>query len=231
MKHPPGKVLIVEDDPVIRMVLEDNLALSGYQIEQARDGEEAWVALSRSLPDLVLLDLMLPGIDGLELCRRLRQQGATVPVLMLTAKGGDDDVIEGLAIGADDYVTKPFNIDVVVARVASLLRRGSIRASQHAAFDFGPNRIEFESRKFFQNDLEVELTHKEFGLMEFFVRNLGCAITRDQILNAVWGHDLIVTDRSVDRCITTLRKKIERDPRCPEFITTVRNIGYRFEVR
>jgi DNA-binding response OmpR family regulator len=173
----------------------------------------------------LLLDLMLPKVNGFEVCRVARSRKLEMPIIMLTARGQEEDIVRGLELGADDYVTKPFSIRELLARVKAFLRR----QTPSTVYQFGDNRLDLAAHKLFRKSREVELTAKEFRLLEFFVRHPGRAFTRDSILNAVWGNEVIVTDRSVDRCITTLRAKIEADPRNPGFIKTVRDIGYRFE--
>jgi DNA-binding response OmpR family regulator len=177
-------------------------------------------------PDLLLLDLMLPKVNGYEICRTARARQLDMPIIMLTAKGQEDDIVRGLELGADDYVTKPFGIRELLARVKAFLRR---QGPEAAGYEFGDCRLDLTAHKLFKKGIEIELTAKEFRLLEFFVKRAGRALTRDGILAAVWGDEVIVTDRSVDRCVTTLRGKIEPDPRNPRFIQTIRDIGYRFE--
>jgi DNA-binding response OmpR family regulator len=172
---------------------------------------------------------MLPRVNGFDVCRRLRKEGLTTPIIMLTAKSQESDVVLGLNLGADDYVPKPFSVDVLLARANACLRRH--RAPPAEVFEFGECRLDTSAHKLFRHGREIELTPKEFGLLEFFARNAGRALTREKILDAVWGEDLIVTQRSVDRCINTLRNKIEKDPEQPIYIRTIRDVGYRFEVR
>jgi DNA-binding response OmpR family regulator len=178
-------------------------------------------------PDLLVLDIMLPKLNGYELCRTLRAKRLEMPIIMLTAKGQEEDIIRGLELGADDYVTKPFSIRELLARAKAFLRRREGVAS--AVFQFGDCKLDFAAHKLFRNDSEISLTAKEFRLLEFFAKRLGRALTRDQILDAVWGNDIIVNDRSVDRCVSTLRAKIESEPRHPRYIRSIRDIGYRFE--
>jgi DNA-binding response OmpR family regulator len=220
------KILIVEDDPVLLRGLRDNLEACGYTVRAAKDGQQGFEALLREAPDLMLLDLMLPKLDGYEICRRARERQLTLPIIMLTARGQEDDIVRGLELGADDYVTKPFSIRELLARVRAFLRR---QGSEPAACQFGQCRLDPAAHKLFRQGREVELTAKEFRLLEFFLQRRGRALTRDTILDGVWGRGVFVTDRSVDRCVTTLRAKIEPDPRNPRFIRTIRDIGYRFE--
>jgi len=220
-------VLIVEDDATLLRGLKDNFETQGYQVRTASDGQKGLEALLHDPPDLVLLDLMLPKVNGYEICRRARSAQLDLPIIMLTAKGQEDDIIRGLDLGADDYVTKPFSIRELIARVKAFLRR---KPSEMATFEFGGCRLDLTAHKLFRRGAEVPLTAKEFRLLEFFMKRAGRALTRDCILDAVWGQEVMVTDRSVDRCVTTLRSKIEPDPRNPTFVKTIRDIGYRFEL-
>jgi DNA-binding response OmpR family regulator len=170
---------------------------------------------------------MLPKMNGYEICRAVRAKQLEMPIIMLTAKGQEEDIVRGLELGADDYVTKPFSIRELLARAKAFLRRR--RGAPSDVFQFGDCQMDLTACKVLKNGREVPLTAKEFRLLEFFVRHPGRAFTRDQILDAVWGNEIIVNDRSVDRCITTLRTKIEPDPHHPTYIQTIRDIGYRFE--
>jgi DNA-binding response OmpR family regulator len=221
------RILIVEDDPALLRGLKDNFETQGYQVRTANDGQKALDALAKEPPDLLLLDLMLPKVNGYEICKSVRARQLDLPIIMLTAKGQEDDIVRGLELGADDYVTKPFSIRELLARVKAFLRR---QAAVDDAMAFGEFLLDRTAHKLFRRGVEVELTSKEFRLLEFFVQRAGRALTRDGILDAVWGNDVIVTDRSVDRCITTLRSKIESDPHNPVFVRTIRDIGYRFEM-
>lgn len=222
----PRSILVIEDDPALLRGLQDNFAAQGYRVRTAADGRRGLDALLAEPPDLVVLDLMLPSLSGYEICRTARARGLAVPIIMLTAKGQEEDIVRGLELGADDYVTKPFGIRELLARVKAFLRR---QGGETAVLAFADYRLDLTAHKLFQGGAEVALTTKEFRLLEFFVRRAGRALTRDTILDAVWGDEAIVTDRSVDRCVTTLRGKIEPDPRAPRFIHTIRDVGYRFE--
>jgi DNA-binding response OmpR family regulator len=224
---PAAKILIVEDEPVLLRGLKDNFESRGYHVETAADGERGLNLALASQPDLILLDLMLPKVNGYEICRAVRERGLDMPIVILTAKGQEEDVILGLNLGADDYVTKPFRIRELVARVNAFLRR---RATGPAAvIQFGEFRLDTAAHRLFRGETDVPLTAKEFRLLEHLASRPGRALTRDGILDAVWGNSVIVTPRSVDRCVVTLRSKIEPDPRNPVFLQTVRDIGYRFE--
>ena len=222
------RILIIEDDPTLRRGLKDNFASRGYHVATAPDGEAGLRDALESDPDLLILDIMLPGINGYEVCRAVREQDRSMPIIMLTAKGQEEDIVRGLDLGADDYVTKPFSIAELLARTRAFLRRAS--ADPDEIHCFGNCELDLTGRRLLRGGVEVELTPKEFGLLEFLVRNAGRALTRDRILSAVWGSGVLVTTRSVDRCVSTLRGKIEPDPRYPTYLQTIRDIGYRFEM-
>jgi DNA-binding response OmpR family regulator len=224
---PSGRILIIEDEPALMRGLKDTFTSKGFDVSTAADGEAGLRQALGSSPDLILLDLMLPRVNGYEICRAVRESGLEVPIVMLTAKGQEEDIILGLNLGADDYVTKPFRIAELVARVNAFLRRN--RSRRITSCRFGEFELDLSSHKLFHRNEEVELTAKEFRLLGYFASRAGCALTRDDILNAVWGHSVIVTPRSIDRCVATLRAKIEADSRCPVYIQTIRDVGYRFE--
>lgn len=222
-----SSVLIIEDDPALLRGLKDNFEAQRYRVQVARDGREGLSAAFENPPDLLVLDIMLPKLNGYEICRALRAKRLEMPIIMLTAKGQEEDIVRGLELGADDYVTKPFSVRELLARAKAFLRRREPGAS--TVFTFGDCTLDFAAHKLFKRGKEVPLTAKEFRLLEFFTKRPGRALTRDQILDGVWGNAIIVNDRSVDRCVTTLRAKIEPDPRKPCHIQTIRDIGYRFE--
>jgi len=224
--HTPS-VLIIDDDPALLRGLKDNFESQDYCVHLARDGREGLSAALANPPDLLLLDIMLPKMNGYEICRAVRAKQLEMPIIMLTAKGQEEDIVRGLELGADDYVTKPFSIRELLARAKAFLRRR--HAVSSTVFQFGDCKLDRTAHKVFRNDKEVPLTAKEFRLLEFFAQRPGRALTRDQILDGVWGNDIVVNDRSVDRCVTTLRAKIESDPHHPVCIQTIRDIGYRFE--
>ncbi len=222
------KVLIIEDDPTMLRGLKDNFRFKGYHVIAVEDGREGLEAALREDPDLIVLDIMLPHMDGYQVCSALRSKGREMPVIMLTAKGNEADIIRGLNVGANDYMTKPFSIKELLARAQGLLDRG--RRDLPDIVQFGECTFNFSSHKLFRDGGELTLTPKEGGLLKFFIRNAGRALTREIIMDNVWGRDLIVTPRSVDRCINTLRNKVEPDPPQPSYIKTIRDIGYRFEL-
>jgi DNA-binding response OmpR family regulator len=222
-----SRILIVEDEPALMRGLKDTFAGQGCHVLEAHDGEAGLRLALSALPDLVLLDIMLPKVNGYEICRAIREHGLDVPIIMLTAKGQEEDIVLGLNLGADDYVTKPFKVRELVARANAFLRRR--RTGQESVTRFGDFELNLASHKLFRAGREVELTAKEFRLLAYFASRPGRALSRSDILNAVWGNSVIVTNRSVDRCVTTLRSKIEPDPHNPTYVQTIRDIGYRFE--
>ncbi|MCP4378153.1 MAG: response regulator transcription factor [bacterium] len=220
-------VLIIEDDPALLRGLADNFKFEGYTVRTANDGEKGLCEALDSGINLILLDIMLPKVNGYEICRRIRAEGLDTPIIMLTAKGQESDILLGLNLGADDYVTKPFSIRELLARANAFLRRQ--RTAKPDIYRFGDCVLDISADRLTRDSVEVTLTPKESGLLKFLAANTGRALTRDEILRRVWGYDVFVTARSIDRCINTLRKKIEPNPASPTFIKTIREIGYRFE--
>jgi DNA-binding response OmpR family regulator len=220
-------ILIVEDDPTMLRGLKDNFEFKGYRVLTAPDGEEGLNAALNEKPDLIILDIMLPKINGYEVCRLIRKEELDMPIIMLTAKGEESDIVLGLNLGADDYVTKPFSIKELLARAAAFLRRS--KQTEQDVYEFADFRLDIPAVKLTRKDEEIKLSPKEFKLLELFLKKPGRALTRDDILNAVWGYDCYVGPRSIDRFVTTLRNKIEPDPHNPIFIHTIREIGYKFE--
>ncbi|MHC4418344.1 MAG: response regulator transcription factor [Planctomycetota bacterium] len=220
-------VLIIEDDATMLRGLKDNFEFKGYKVITATDGEAGLKAALDAKPDLIVLDIMLPKINGYEVCRLIRKEKLEMPIIMLTAKGEESDIVLGLNLGADDYVTKPFSIRELLARAAAFLRHS--REGEQEVYEFADYRLDIVARKLTCSGKEIALSPKEFRLLEFFVKKAGRALTRDEILNAVWGYDCVVTPRSIDRFVTTLRNKIEPNPHRPKFIRTIREVGYKFE--
>jgi DNA-binding response OmpR family regulator len=223
------KILVVDDEATLVATLKYNLERENFEVITANDGGTA-VDIARSgRPDLVVLDLMLPGMDGLEVCRVLRKE-TSVPILMLTAKGAEVDKVVGLEVGADDYVTKPFGMRELVARVKALLRRSDVRpGADSEVFASGDLRIDMARRQAFKEDAPLPLKPKELQLLGFFVRNRGRAFTREQLLSQIWGYDYAGDTRTVDVHVRWLRQKIEDQPDSPSRLVTVRGTGYRFE--
>ncbi len=221
-------ILIIEDDATMLRGLKDNFEFKGYSVLTASDGEEGLNTSLNKKPDLIILDIMLPKINGYEICRLLRKENLDMPIIMLTAKGEESDIVLGLNLGADDYVTKPFSIKELLARVAAFLRRKE--QTEQDIYEFGQYRLDIPARKFTYKENEINLSPKEFRLLEVFLKRQGRALTRDEILNTVWGYNTFINPRGIDRFITTLRNKIEPDPHNPRFIHTIREIGYKFEI-
>jgi DNA-binding response OmpR family regulator len=225
---PAPRILIVEDDATLLRGLSDNFCEAGFEVLSAVDGQAGLAQVLASPPDMLLLDIMLPHLNGYDLCQRVRRAGLDLPILMLTAKGQEEDIVRGLELGADDYVTKPFGIRELLARVKRLLdRHGAELAEQLAIGDLLLDRA---SHKLTRDGSEIPLTTKEYRLLEFLVTHPDRALSRRQIMDNVWGRTLIVSGRSVDRCVATLRSKIEPQPSQPRFIHTIRDVGYRFEM-
>lgn len=219
--------LIIEDDSTMLRGLKDNFELKGYRVSTARDGEQGLAAALTENPDLVILDIMLPKINGYEICGRVRQKKLDMPVIMLSAKDRETDVVRGLNVGADDYVTKPFSIRELLARAQALMRRRV--ADDPAVYDFGNCRLDTMTETLTRDGRQIELTPGQCKMLTLFLRRAGCILTRDEIRDAVWGYSRFVTRRDIDYAVTALRDKIEPDPLNPAFIRTVNGTGYRFE--
>ena len=229
----PQKILVVEDEPDIRKLVQYNLTQERFIVLEAEDGEQALKLLQRERPNLVILDLMLPGVSGMELCKLLKQRSETakLPILMLTAKAGEADRIVGLEMGADDYLAKPFSPREMVARVRAILRRSEAKPGIEsvATYEKDSLKIDFSTYEVFVRGKPVKLTLKEFELLGFLVQNPNRVLNRDQLLDRVWGGQTFVTPRTVDVHIRRLRKAVEKDDRKPKWILTVRGVGYKFD--
>jgi phosphate regulon transcriptional regulator PhoB len=227
------KILVVEDEPDISKLVSYNLAQERFKVLTAEDGEQALQVIQREKPNLVVLDLMLPGLSGMEICKILRNRPETakLPILMLTAKAGEADRIVGLEMGADDYLAKPFSPREMVARVRAILRRANIAASADGptAYDKGGLKIDFTTYEVIVRGKAAKLTLKEFELLRFLVQNPNRVLSRDQLLDRVWGGETYVTPRTVDVHIRRLRKAIEKDDSKPKWILTLRGVGYKFD--
>lgn len=223
-----SKILIVDDEPDMVLGLRDNFELEGYEVVTARDGEEGLKRALREKPDLILLDLMMPKMSGLEVCRELRRSGFQAPVLMLTARGQEIDKVLGLEVGADDYVTKPFGLSELLARVRAHLRRANNQLSELQNYAFADVEINFVKHLITKAGKNVELSPRELELLKFFVVHRGETVTRDQLLDSVWGLDAMTYTRTVDNHVARLRQKIEDDPENPRFILTIHRVGYKF---
>jgi two-component system alkaline phosphatase synthesis response regulator PhoP len=229
-----NKVLVVDDEQSIVTLLEYNLDKAGFEVVTAMDGEEGKRLAETESPDIIILDLMLPKMDGMDVCKQLRQEKVMTPILMLTAKDEELDKILGLELGADDYMVKPFSPREVIARVKAILRRTQVQAENPVEENndqvvLGQLTISPEKYEAYRNGELLELTLKEFELLLFLVKNRGRVLTRDQLLSAVWNYDFAGDTRIVDVHISHLREKIEEDTKRPVYIKTVRGLGYKFE--
>ncbi len=221
-------VLVVEDDPALLGGLADQLGDEGYEVLTASDGATGYRLATERKPDLILLDLMLPKLSGWEICRKLRAESIRSPILMLTARGEETDRILGLDLGADDYVTKPFSVRELLARVRALLRRAQPATTLLDELRFDDVVVDFRSYEASKGGRPVEMTRKEFCVLRRLAARPGEVVTRDELLNEVWGHDTHVTTRTVDNHIASLRTKLERDPAQPRHFKTVHGVGYKF---
>jgi two-component system alkaline phosphatase synthesis response regulator PhoP len=223
-----ARILVVEDEPGIALGLEDDLRTEGYEVEVAVDGAAAASRARETAFDLILLDIMLPGRDGFDICRELRRAGLRMPILMLTAKTQEAEKVMALELGADDYVTKPFGTKELRARVKALLRRAS-DSTNAPCYRFGDVELNVSRGEMRRNGTPVELTATEFRLITYLVRSSGRVLSREQLLDAVWGAGTFASDRIVDNHIANLRKKIEADTANPRYLKNVRGLGYRFD--
>lgn len=222
------KILIIEDEESILMALEDNLRLEGYEVSGAKEGLEGLSLAKEQEYDLVILDIMLPKMDGFEVCKQLRKDGITTPILMLTAKSQEIDTVLGLELGADDYVTKPYSPRELLARVRALLRRAKQPQQEVELYMFGDIEVDFKKYEAKKNGRPIYLTALEFSLLHFLIKHKDQVVHRDSILDEVWGDDVFVQPRTIDKHIADLRKKIEDDPSNPKYILGVRGVGYKF---
>lgn len=223
------KILVIEDEEDLLRGLEINLRQEGYQVVKATRGDEAVGTAIRENPHLVILDVMLPGKSGLDVCRELRQKGFDAPIIMLTAKGEEIDRVVGLEIGADDYVTKPFSVRELLARIRVRLRRQPARKTDKLArYRFGDVEIDFEKYRATRKGKPIEMTPREFDVLQLLIRSRGEVVTRDRMLDEVWGYEVYPTTRTVDNHIMKLRQKLEQDASKPRFILSVYGEGYKF---
>ena len=223
-----SKVLIIEDDESMAVALRDGFESEGYTVSVARDGAVGLRMAIEQTPDAIVLDVMLPKLSGLDVCKQIRAQGNGVPILMLTARGQEIDKVLGLKLGADDYVTKPFGFMELIARVEALLRRGTRRDTNVASYRFGEVAVDFRKGDATRSGQALDLSARELKLLRFFVEHRGEIATRDQLLQAVWGYSSAPLTRTVDMHIAKLRKKIEETPNDPRWIVTVHRAGYKF---
>lgn len=223
------RILVVEDEEALLMTLSDRLASEGYKVDCARDGEEGLNRASSGDYDLITLDLMLPKKSGFDVCRDLRQRGITTPVLMLTARGQTVDKVVGLKLGADDYLTKPFESIELLARIEALLRRShASQPTSNAIHGFGQIRVDLRGTQVTRNGKLVNLSAREFQLLKYFVEHQNATVSREDILRDVWGYSTETFTRTVDVHVASLRQKIEKSPKSPQMILTVAGLGYKF---
>ena len=222
-------ILLVEDEEALRMTVGDRLQNEGYIVEYAATGEEGFEKATQLPFDLVILDLMLPGKNGFSVCKEIRQAGLITPVLMLTARGQTKDKVNGLKIGADDYVTKPFDMLELLARVEALLRRAPSRPLAPGVHQFGTIRIDLRGTEATRDGKSLDLSAREFQLLRYFVEHRGATISRDELLREVWGYSAETFTRTVDVHVASLRQKLENDPKQPKMILTVQGLGYKFK--
>jgi DNA-binding response OmpR family regulator len=222
------KVLIIEDNSAMLRGLKDNFELKGYGVKTAQDGEQGLNAALTEEPDLIILDIMLPKINGYEICSEVRKKNLDMPIIMLTAKDQESDIILGLNLGADDYVTKPFSIKELLARSEAFMRRRG--EEEPEVYEFDNYRLDTIAGTLIRDGKEVELTPGEFKMLHLFLRRAGCTLTSDEVRNAVWGYSRFITLQDIDQAVIALRNKIEPDPNNPTFIHTVEVIGYKFKL-
>jgi two-component system alkaline phosphatase synthesis response regulator PhoP len=230
------RILIIEEDDAIMVDLKNLLRNEGYEIRSLKSGQEGYQAAKTSDPDLIILDLTLPGMSGLEICKRLRDEGMKIPVIMLTAKVEESDKVLALELGADDYVTKPFSIRELIARVRAHLRREEVatasgKETMTDVFSFGEVVVNFKRHEVIKAGERQGLTNREFLLLDYFIRHRGELLTRDRLLKDIWGYKAHPTTRTLDTHIRSLRKHVEPDPDKPRYIKTVHGVGYLFELQ
>lgn len=225
------RILIIEDDKAILSGLERNLRYEGFEVVSAVDGEDGLEKAFDGDQDLIILDIMLPKVSGFEICRLLKQKKITTPVIILSAKGQEADKVKGLDLGADDYISKPFSVRELIARVNAVLRRKRRDEDLYETFTFGNVEVNFRGQSVKRRNRRIDMSAREFRLLKFLVESAGKVLDRNSILNHVWGYDYYGTARTVDNFINRLRQKIEDDPNNPKFILTVFGVGYKFEAQ
>ncbi|MPY87335.1 MAG: response regulator [Luteitalea sp.] len=225
------RILLIEDEPGLVLTLSDRLAREGYAVQAAQDGEAGLAKAAAEPFDLILLDVMLPRRNGLDVCRDLRQRGVETPIIMLTARGQVVDKVVGLKLGADDYLTKPFETIELLARIEARLRRAPAQAATTAeadAYQFGDIRVDFRSAEGYRGKERLDFFAREYQLLRYFIEHRGATLSRDQLLNDVWGYDATPSTRTVDVHVAWLRQKIEPNPRHPRYLLTIHGLGYKF---
>ena len=223
-----SRILVVEDDPAILRGLADNLRFESYEVLTAADGESACSLIREHKPDLIILDLMLPRLSGYEVCRKVRAEGVKTPIVMLTARSEEADRVLGLDLGADDYVTKPFSVRELMARVRAILRRAQPTDAPVDHLQFDDVQVDFRRYEAHKANVALEMTRKEFGILRYLASKAGEVVTRDELLNEVWGYEATPTTRTVDNHIVSLRAKLERHPSQPRHLLTMHGVGYKW---
>ena len=223
-----SRILVIEDDLAILQGVRDNLAYDGYEVLTATDGEAGYRLMREETPDLVILDLMLPRMNGYELCRRVRDEGITTPILMLTARGEEMDRVLGLDLGADDYVTKPFSVPELLARIRAILRRTQSPSALPDTLRFGDVEVDFQRYEARKAGQPVQMSRKEFGVLRCLASREGEVVTREELLDEVWGYDHYPSTRTIDNHIASLRAKVEEDASNPRYLLTMHGVGYKF---
>ncbi len=223
----PQRILVIEDEPGIRTAIKDELEFEGFQGDLAEDGPSGLAAILRGSADLIVLDLMLPGRNGFQICEEVRSQSIRTPIIVLTARTQEADKVRGFGLGADDYLTKPFSLAELVARIRAVLRRAQ-KDDDADVLDVRGIKLDLRKHRAFKGEVEVQLTDTEFRILAALLKRPGEVITRDDFLKHIWGDDVYVTHRTVDTHVAALRKKIEDDLEHPAYILSVRNVGYRF---
>lgn len=223
------KILVVEDDPAHLLALEDNLILAGYEVSTARSGRHALQTLKEEDFDLIVLDIMLPYINGFEVCKRLRESGDETPIIMLTAKTQEQDRVQGLDLGADDYITKPFSMAELLARIRAVLRRFTLQSRILERFSFGDIELDFKKYEAKKGGVKLELSSREFQILKTLITHDGEVVSRYTLMEEVWGYDDLPTQRAIDTNVARLRQKLEDDPAQPKHILTVYGAGYKFQ--
>ncbi len=224
------RILIVEDEMAMRIGLKDNFEFEGFSVDTAEDGAKGLEMIANNKYDLVLLDVMLPKMSGFDVCKTIRMNKNNIPIIMLTAKGEEIDKVLGLEIGADDYITKPFSLRELLARIKAVLRRYQFDESNEKNIEIGRLQIDFKSYNAWENEKPVIMTHKEFEILKYFWKNKNQTISRSKLLEDVWGYDQDISTRTIDNFILKLRQKIEKKYSHPKFIITVHGIGYKLVI-
>ena len=225
------KILIVDDEPAMRLGLKDNLEFEGYQVELAEDGEEGLSKIKNGIFDLIVLDIMMPKISGFDVCKKMRADGNLTPIILLSAKGEELDKVLGLEFGADDYITKPFSVRELLARIKAILRRNNSEQQTAETVAIGKLTFDFQSFSVFENQKPITMSYKEFEIIRFLWNHKNETVSRNQLLDKIWGEHLYTTSRTIDNFILKLRNKIENNPNKPQLIISIHGIGYKLIIK